>query len=559
MLCALHIENIAIITTLDMEFSQGLHVLTGETGAGKSIIIDAINMLLGARGGKNLIRYGEDYALCQGLFSMNDMLSQWLTDHDLPKEEELILTRMIHKDGKNICRINNRLVPSSLLRELAPHLINIHGQHDNQALLTVTKHLSFLDNFCRESVAPLLAVYQTEYEKLKAIRKEMKAISMGEQEKQFRVHMLTEQVKELKKAAPNAENYQTIKEKLSVMENFEHLSSQLSESYQALYAGDQSSIDMLDASLNAMAPIASQNATYQDLFSRLTNAKYELSDIAENLASLKDSLSYDPQTLLKWQEYIRTLDTLQKKYNTDVLGLQNLLNQSRLDLENITLSSEKMQELKQQFEQQKSVVTKAAAQLSACRREQAKLLSRRIEEELHDLNMPQAKFEISLQHSDKLLESGIDEVEFTIATNNGMPLSPLSKIASGGELSRVMLAMKAVLAKTEDVGTLIFDEIDTGVSGSAGQKIAEKLAVIAQNKQVLCITHLAQIAAMADTHFFIEKHAQNNQTIVKVSPIQGEERLQELSRIMSGLSSQSATEHSQILLEHARCFKESLS
>ena len=559
MLCALHIENIAIITTLDMEFSQGLHVLTGETGAGKSIIIDAINMLLGARGGKNLIRYGEDYALCQGLFSMNDILSQWLTDHDLPKEEELVLTRVIHKDGKNICRINNRLVPSSLLRELAPHLINIHGQHDNQALLTVTKHLSFLDNFCRESVAPLLAVYQTEYEKLKAIRKEMKAISMGEQEKQFRVHMLTEQVKELKKAAPNAENYQIIKEKLSVMENFERLSSQLSESYQALYAGDQSSIDMLDASLNAMAPIASQNATYQDLFSRLTNAKYELSDIAENLASLKDSLSYDPQTLLKWQEYIRTLDTLQKKYNTDVLGLQNLLNQSRLDLENITLSSEKMQELKQQFEQQKSVVTKAAAQLSACRREQAKLLSRRIEEELHDLNMPQAKFEISLQHSDKLLESGIDEVEFTIATNNGMPLSPLSKIASGGELSRVMLAMKAVLAKTEDVGTLIFDEIDTGVSGSAGQKIAEKLAVIAQNKQVLCITHLAQIAAMADTHFFIEKHAQNNQTIVKVSPIQGEERLQELSRIMSGLSSQSATEHSQILLEHARCFKESLS
>lgn len=558
MLCALHMENIAIITTLDIEFQQGLHVLTGETGAGKSIIIDAINMLLGARGSKDIIRYGKEYALCQGLFSMDSFLKSWLCEHEFPVEDELILSRTIHSDGKNVCRINGRLASASTMKTLAPYLINIHGQHDNQALLSSAEHIHFLDDFCADTIRPVLNQYKAEYAQLKQLRAQIKSLAIQEKEKDFRMDFLSKQIEEIKKAKPNTENYQKMKEQTEQMENFEELSKRLSQSYDALYAKDQSSLDTLNSAIDALTPISGALAEYSSLLSRLNNVKYELSDIADVIASLKDTLSYDPDQLNQWQSQINQLDVLQKKYNTDITGLIQLAAQDEEELTIITSAAEKIKELYGEFEAQKSIVAKTAAQLSSLRKTNAKELAARIEQELLDLNMGKAKFVIEVTRADKFMENGIDEVEFKITTNEGAPLASLNKIASGGELSRVMLAMKAVLAKSEPVGTLIFDEIDTGVSGEAGQKIAEKLAIIAQNKQVICITHLAQIAAMADTHFFIQKHSQDHTTAVKVTPIEGKDRLLELSRIMSGLSSETANAHSEILLERAHAFKENL-
>jgi len=560
MLCALHLENIAVITTLDIEFHEGLHILTGETGAGKSIIIDAINMLLGARGGKSLIRYGENVAICEGLFTTDDAVKIVLKQADIELEEEdLILSRTIYRDGKNVCRLNGRLIPISLLKTLAPHLINIHGQHDNQALLSPSSHIDFLDGFNKGAIFPLLTDYKNEYATLKSIRAQIKALSSHENEKEYHIDFLTKQTEELTKAKLRPSEYEELRLQIEEMENYETLSEKLNLCYDMLYAADHSAVDNLTSATSAMSDLSLSASVYQELSERLSTVKYELSDISDTIRDLKDGLEFDEGKLATLQNRWNLLNSLQKKYNTNIEGLIALLEKSQNELNTITLSSEKVEELYEAFEKQKVLVAKSATKISVARKREAASLESQIECELKDLNMPYAHFVIQIERSDKFLENGIDRVEFLISTNEGSPIAPLSKVASGGELSRVMLAMKTVLSKTESVGTLIFDEIDTGVSGEAAQKIAEKLAKIARFKQVLCVTHLAQIAAMADTHFMIKKSSAEGHTYVEICKLSHNEKLLELSRIMSGLSSDIATRHSETLLKNASIFKEKLS
>ena len=535
MLNSLSIKNVAVIDSVNLDLSDGLSVLTGETGAGKSIIIDSINMILGARADRELVRHGAEKAMVQAVFDTSAEIEKMLSDNDIDSDgEQLIVTRSLTAEGKSVAKINGTIVPLALLREVSGLLVNIHGQHDNQALLTPSKHIIFLDEYAKNE--ELLNSYTNLYSKMKEISAALNRLNVNEQEKKQRTDLLEYQINEISAADLSEGEEEDLRNRLEVCRNAEKISSAVSAAYGSPYdsEGSQSAYDGISVAVNALEDISELTPELQNAYNVLSEAMYTIQDTVHDLREFAETVEFDEGELNDIEERLSLILNLKRKYGNSVSEILEFVKKAQEELDGINSSDETIVQLSHELEQIKSKLKTAGEKLSAARKQAAQKLQKQIITALHELNMENTSFEVSVKTEDVFWENGIDEVEFFISTNPGEPLKPLIKIASGGELSRVMLALKSVLADADKVGTLIFDEIDTGVSGAAALKIALKLQEIAQFRQVLCITHLPQLAANADTHYLIEKTVSDGAAHTSVRRLDFDGRIAELSRIIDG-------------------------
>ena len=529
MLSRLKIENIAIIELADIEFSDGFNVLTGETGAGKSIIIDSINAVTGERTSKDLIRTGAQSARVTAVFeSVSKKISDMAEDMGAECDDEIILSRTIKRDGKNICSVNGVPATVSTLKNIGSELINIHGQHDSQALLLPEKHCSFVDsfgsleNFCEE--------YAESYDAFCRADSDYKKLNMDEQEKLRRTDMLTFQIKELEDAEIEEGEISSLKERQRFLQNARNIIEALGSAYSSL-AGEGAGCDCVSGAAYDVERIADIYSGAYDISQWLSDAKYELEDCCETLRDLINDAECDPAELSMVEDRLDFLHRLSLKYGSDEKEMLDFLENAKAELESINMSEEKEQELKLKRDEALQKAENLADVLTQKREEAGKRLSQKICDELRFLEMPNIRFEVSRKEKE-LCRDGRDEIEFLISANMGEELKPLAKTASGGELSRIMLAIKNSLAGKDGTDTMIFDEIDTGVSGNAARKIAEKLKEVSRGRQVICVTHLAPIASFADTHMLISKSVSDLKTYTKVTPLTYDERIHEIARLM---------------------------
>ncbi|MCI8943846.1 MAG: DNA repair protein RecN [Oscillospiraceae bacterium] len=533
MLQLLHIENIAVIEEADITFDEGFNALTGETGAGKSIVIDAMGAVLGQRTSRDLIRTGAAKAFVSAMFSGVPPLPV-LEECGMEAEDgELLLQREIYADGKNACRVGGRPVTVAQLRRIGGALLNIHGQHDGQQLLDEEQHGAYLDSFGR--VEEELGAYAACYEAMEATRKRLKSLQMDEAEKERRMDSLTFQIQELEKAQLKPGEEETLLQRRNLLRNSEKFMSAVQGAVWSLTGGDDGggAVSELREAAGAVSGVKGLDDRFGQLHERLENLYSEAYDVAETLRDLQDSFDFSPQELDELEGRADLLYRLKKKYGPTVEDMLAYLEKCREELDQIAFAADTTARLEKQLEKERGRAMKAARALSEARKAAAKQLEERIQEELRQLDMPKVRFAICFEEKepDAL---GIDVVRFLMSANVGEELRPINKVASGGELARIMLALKNVLAENELIGTLVFDEVDTGVSGRAAQKVAEKLAQVSRRKQVLCVTHLPQLAAMADTHFSVEKGEREGRTYTRVLRLDRERRKEELARLTGG-------------------------
>lgn len=532
MLEQLTIKNVAVIDSLDVSFKDGVSVLTGETGAGKSIIIDSINMILGERANKELVRHGTDRADVQAVFSMPVQVKDLLCENDIDTDDDgVIISRRITSDGKSTARINGTVVTLNLLRAVADMLINIHGQHDNQALLTPAKHIGFLDAYAHTDLSRYTAVY----EECRSIKKKLSALETNEQERMQRIDLLTYQVNEIDLAHLNEGEEDELIAQRRLLENAERINENAQRAYVNLYdyPEGQSAYDMLSEAVDAVSEISELSPELETAYESLKSAMYSIEDAAREIHTFGGSVEFDEQLLDDVEERLDLINRLKRKYGGTVGEVIKFGERARTELKDIETSDEKRDELQARLDELSLIMKAESQSISNKRTEAAHKLKDEIETALHELNMEKAIFSVNIKPQE-YAPNGADYVEFLISTNPGEELKPLVKIASGGELSRVMLAIKSILAKSDGVDTLIFDEIDTGVSGEAAQKIADKLSVIGNTKQVICITHLTQLAAVADNHFLIVKDTDGDLAKTTLNELDYEGRVKELARIVGG-------------------------
>ena len=533
MLSVLHIENIAVIEQADIVFDAGFNVLTGETGAGKSIVIDSISAILGERAYRDVIRTGCGKAFVSAVFIGIGPLA-WFEENQIEYDpEELLIQREIFLDGKNVCRVNGRPVSVAQLKRLGLQLINIHGQHDSQQLFDDANHLRYLDLFAHDEAE--LAAYQEAFQAVQQTRSEIGRLSMDENEKLRRVEALQFQIQEIERAGLKPGEDLQLEAQRKRLQNAEKMKSGLCAAVDALYGGEDSdgACSLLTGAARAVASLCRYDETLEPLQSRLNDLSYALEDLTEELRGLRDGLAFSEDELERLESRLDTIHKLRRKYGATCEEVLAYLERSRTELEEIEFAGERLAALEQKLEKQTKAAETAGALLRAVRQRAASELSERILSELAQLDMPKVQFVCQFEEI-PLAPSGMDEVRFLMSANVGEALKPMSKVASGGELARIMLALKNVLAEQDHVPTLIFDEVDAGVSGQAAQKVAEKLRQVARAKQILCVTHLAQIAAMADTHLYISKAVRDGRTYTSVTPLDREGRKQEIARIIGG-------------------------
>lgn len=532
LLSLLHIENIAVIERSDISFDKGFNVLTGETGAGKSIVIDAISAILGERAYRDMIRTGTDKASVRAVFT--DVPEYpWFAENDVPYEPETMIQREIHLDGKNVCRVNGTLVTVSILRKLGIQLINIHGQHDSASLFDESNHLAFLDDFAENAV--LRQSYTTEFQKAEEIRKEIDALTMDEGEKLRRMETLRYQIQEIEKAALEPGEDEALEARRKVLQNAEKLADAMNEAVDCLYGGDETdgAAALLMSAERALARVAKIDDTMSQLHSKVADLVYQVQDAAEEARDARDELSYSEQELDQIESRLDVIHRLRRKYGVTCTDILEYLENAKQELDAIEFADDRLERLKKKLAAAEKLAWDAALALRSSRKAAAITLSERILSELAQLDMPKVQFSCEFTEL-SLTANGADAVAFYMSANAGEALKPLSKVASGGELARIMLAMKNVLAEQDHVPTLIFDEVDTGVSGRAAQKVAQKLRSVARNKQVLCVTHLPQIAALGQNHMLISKSERDGRTYTTVMPLNRDGRIREVARIIGG-------------------------
>lgn len=554
MLNQLSIRNVAVIDKLDINLHDGVSVLTGETGAGKSIIIDSINMILGDRANKELVRYGTDKAVVQAVFDAPKSVINVLEENDIDVEDEtVIITRQVTKEGKSAARINGMVVTLNILREISDRLINIHGQHDNQALLTPIRHITFLDAYADNE--EYIHRYKDILSKKREIEKKISSLEMDEQEKMQRIDLLEYQVTEIKKASLEKGEEDDLREQRDIYTNAEQITKSVNEAYMNLYEGDeiQSAYDGISIAVNEIFQISDLNPQLKSIYDTLNEIMYSLEDTAHEIKEFGETVEFDEQTLNEIEERLDLISRLKRKYGNSIEEILEYLKKAESELNDIKLSDERTNELKEELKNITKELKEKGNVLTQRRENAAKVLEENIEKSLHELNMEKSKFKVNIENDGTFYDNGMDKVEFLISTNPGEPLKPLVKIASGGELSRVMLAIKSILADSDGVDTMIFDEIDTGVSGKAAMSIAKKLAVIAKNKQVICITHLPQLTAMADNHYLIQKNTDGELASTTLKELDEEGRELELARIIDGGEvTELALSHAKQMLENAK-------
>ena len=562
MLSLLHIENIALIDQADISFGSGFNVLTGETGAGKSIIIDAISAVLGERTSRDLIRTGEKSALVTALF--RDLPSlPWFQETGIGPDEngELLVSRRIQGDGKNICRVGG--VPCTVvqLRILGSQLIDIHGQHDGQQLLDESCHLAYLDSF--GELEPALSAYREEYAKLDALRKQIASLQMDETEKARRLDILQFQIDELESAHLRLGEEEELDERKAMLRSADQLVAAVEGAYHALFGTDSQdgAASLLAEAEGNLSRVSNLSADLSQLSENLAALRYGTEDAAERLRDLKNSFDFSPKELDQVEDRLDHLHRLKKKYGATVRDMLDYLNKIRQELDQIELSDDLLIKLKKQRKAQLAMTRTLAETLSAQRKAAAERLKARIEEELRQLDMTKVRFQTEFSPKPGkfgLDDTGMDEVRFLMSANVGENLKPIAKVASGGELSRIMLALKNVLAENDNICTLIFDEVDTGVSGRAAGKVAEKMSRLSLTCQVLCVTHLAQIAAMSDYHYSVHKEEKNGRTYTSVETLDRPGRRAELARLTGGAhQSEAILKGAEELLKEADAYKKS--
>ena len=534
MLKFLHIENIAVIERSDIEFSAGFNVLTGETGAGKSIVIDAINAVLGERTSKELIRAGCDTAEVSAVFGeLDNATAAALSDAGVTPDEDgnIVIRRRLSAAGKGLIKLNDRPVTATELKETGKHLVNIHGQHDNQALLDPERHLDYIDAVADDD--PIKGKYYAEFRELNRIRKELAATETDEDEKRRRVGLLKYQINELESAGIKPGEYEKLQKKLAIARNYQKTAEALSRAYSALKGDDEfdGAVSLLTDAEKSLSSL--RNDEWDKKSSALADAAAAAEDVSAALYDFLENAELagiDPDEI---NSRLETLDKLKAKYGNSEEEMLEFLEKARTELNDTEFSDKKAAELSALLDDATERLIALAEELTAARKKAAAEFEKQVCDILSYLNMPDVRFTVQFSKG-RYTKRGCDTAEFMISANRGESVKPLCKIASGGELSRVMLAIKSVLLGRDPVGTMIFDEIDTGISGYTAGKVGTQLKKVAENRQVICVTHLAQIAAMADTHLLIEKKAEKDRTFTSVSPLSYEQRINEIARIMSG-------------------------
>lgn len=556
MLDLLHIENIAIIERADIAFQPGFNALTGETGAGKSIVIDAMSAVLGQRASRDLIRTGADKAFVSATFS--GVEPTLFGEFGLEPDEELLLQREIHADGKNTCRVNGRPFTVTQLRALGSRLLNIHGQHDGQQLLDEEQHQLYLDSFGKTE--KLLNTYTEKYQAFTEIHRQIRALQMDESEKARRVDTLRFQIEELQRAKLRPGEEEELSARRSFLRNGEKFISAVSEADYCLNGGDEGSgaLGFLRQAQDAIGAVRHLDDGFAKIYERLEDIYSEVYDVAATVEDQRESFDFSPHELDDVESRLDRLYRLKKKYGPTVEDMLAYLEKCKSELEQIEYAGDALARLEKQEKKAGRAMLDAARALSARRHEAAQVLSAQILSELQQLDMGKIRFAVDF--TEKAPDAtGTDHIRFLMSANVGEELRPINRIASGGELARIMLAMKNVLSEQDHVGTLVFDEVDTGVSGRAAQRVAEKMARISRKKQVLCVTHLPQLAAMADTQFSVEKGEEGGRTFTHVCLLDRAQRRQELARLTGGARlTEAMLSGAEELLAGAEEFKKSL-
>ena len=532
MLSLLHIENIAVIECADISFDRGFNVLTGETGAGKSIVIDAISAILGERAYRDMIRTGTNKASVRAVFTDVPCFS-WFEENGVQYDSETVIHREVHLDGKNVCRVNGSLVSVSILRKLGIQLINIHGQHDSASLFDEANHLQFLDDFAANGL--LREQYLQQYEAVAKLRREIDRMSMDEGEKLRRMETLKYQISEIEKADLKPGEDEELEDRRKLLQNSEKIADGMNDAVENLYGSDDTdgAAAMLASAERALARISRFSDQISSLHERVADLMYQVQDLAEEVRDARDDLAYSADELEQIEARLDVIHKLRRKYGASCQDILDYLDKAKKELDEIEFADDHLERLKKKLRKAEKEAWEGARALRENRMETAKFMSQRILTELAQLDMPRVQFTCNFTQTE-LTPQGADAVAFYMSANAGEALKPMSKVASGGELARIMLAMKNVLAERDQVATLIFDEVDTGVSGRAAQKVAEKLRAVAEHKQVLCVTHLPQLAALANTHLLIAKGEREGRTYTTVTPLDLEGRKRELARIIGG-------------------------
>jgi len=535
MLSELYIENLAVIEKATIDFSDKLNVFTGETGAGKSILINGINAILGQRVTKDIVRTGTDKAVISALFTdIGDNVLQVLNELGISAEDgQLFLTREIRSDGGSVARVNSRAVNVSVLKAIGETLVTIHGQHDNQILMAPERHIEILDSYA-ESEA-LIEDYHSSFRELQSIAKKINKIKTEQSKKEFRMAELADIVEEINALNIHEGEDKEIEAELNISKNAVAISEALYMAKQLLSGDDDTdgAVEMTQRASKSVEGYTDIMTEISPIYDRLSSAAIEMEDISEEIGSLLDSLDIDPKRYDYLNQRSDELRRIMKKYGPELDDVLTTLENSQNELDELSGAEQSLDELNKEKERLLAEVSKKAKALSDHRKKAGERFVSQVTEELEFLNMPKVKLVVQ-QKTGKLTINGMDSIEFLISANLGEEPKPIAKIASGGELSRIMLALKNVIAEKDSIGTLIFDEIDTGVSGRAAQKIGIKLKQISRLRQVLCVTHLAQMAVMADNHLLIEKNIQDDRTVTTVRTLDHEQRKYEIARIMGG-------------------------
>ncbi|MFS0635941.1 DNA repair protein RecN [Mesobacillus foraminis] len=560
MLSELTIRNFAIIESLSVSFQKGLTVLTGETGAGKSIIIDAVHLLVGGRGSAEFVRHGEEKAEIEGLFfidgSQHPVLEKAKEFGIEVEDGMIVLRRDISRSGKSVCRVNGKLVTIALLREVGSALIDIHGQHEHQELMDETKHISLLDQFGSEEIIPAVLEYQNVYRDYEQKLKKLRSLSENEQQMAHRLDLIQFQYEEIQNAQLKINEDEELAEEKRKLNNFEKVFESVQSSYTAIN-GDQRGLDWIGLAMENLETAAELDPAYKELHESVANSFYLLEDAARSLRNELDVLEFDPQRLNEIEDRLNEINQLKRKYGKTIEEILEYSAKIEEEIETLQNKEVHIGQMEKELASLKKDLQLEAANLNKARKKWAKKLTGLIHRELKELYMEKTVFEVKIEtDEDHFLKNGTDQVEFYISTNPGEPLKPLSKVASGGELSRIMLALKSIFSKHQGVTSIIFDEVDTGVSGRVAQAIAEKIYKVAMNSQVLCISHLPQVAAMADTHLYIAKKIKGGRTKTSVTPLTESDKVHEIGRMISGVEITDLTrQHAEELLQLARLMK----
>lgn len=548
MLKELSIRNFAIIDDLTVSFEEGLTVLTGETGAGKSIIIDAVHILAGGRGSLEFIRHGAKKAELAALFQIatdNHPIYEKLDEAGIEVEEgSIIIRRDLNESGKSICRVNGKLVPLTVLRDIGASLIDIHGQHESQELMDEKRHIYLLDHFAAAELSAIKEKYDETYTTYRVLKRELAALSIDEQLTAQRIDLYQFQINELDNANIKVGEEDELLEERKRLNNFHKIFDRTSTAYDAIL-GDSKGLDWIANAMSALDDVVAVDNQFKELSETVNSAFYALQDAAYQIKDALDDMEFDPERLNEVEQRLGIIQNMKRKYGTTVEEILNYREKIEEELLALINRDESIQKNEQKLVMIENELQSLASELTSIRKAAASRLADAIMEQLRVLYMEKAKFIVNFNTLDTFDANGMDDVVFYISTNVGEPPKSLPKIASGGELSRMMLALKTIFSSSNGITSIIFDEVDTGVSGRVAQAIAEKIAAISMNSQVLCISHLPQVAAMADHHYFIKKEVEQNRTYTTITNIDEQQRIEELSRMMSG------TEITNLTLQHA--------